>query len=716
MDLTKPALRFGPPALLGAFALFFIQPLMGKALTPQFGGGASVWVTCMVFFQTMLLAGYLLAHAISRLPARRQAGAWIALAAATWGLVLWNASVSGHPFLPAPEWTRSAFTAPVRTLLLTLLRTAGAPFLLLATLSPVLQAWLAQESRDGSPFRYYAISNLGSFLGLFAYPFLAEPLLSTQAQARWLLALMALVTLLMLVAAWHTRRVASDPSPEADDTLDAAEDPAGKHPYGIWILASATGSFLLVAASNAMSSVLSIPLVWIAPLGIYLLTFVLVFDARRNFGRPWHLSALVLAFSACLLFGVLRKAGFDRSPLLAILCFTGAVGTGCLICHGLLHDLRPEPRHLTRFYLLMGLGGALGGWGGALVAPLIFTRLYELPIAAALVTLCSLLWVRHTSTRPSRWLLAPTALLLLASGATLVSIIRTPGFHFRDFFGTMTVRFDGNVKTLYHGKTLHGMELVNHPEIPLTYYSKGSPLGQVMALQRLRKPTLHIGILGLGAGSAAAYGREGDRLRIYEISPTVMDLAGREGAAFETVRRSPAAVVTRLGDGRLLLEEELRQGSNGFDVLLIDAFSGDQVPWHLLTREALQVFLAHLAPDGILVFHVSNPLPIDRLVAANLQALDAWALQLDKTGLQDGDPISRLVYRSSYVLAARDQALVQPNLFALANWGLLPKHPGISVGPKALEKGSRGRAAAKVPAWTDSRNSLSQLLLIRPWD
>jgi hypothetical protein len=463
-----------------------------------------------------------------------------------------------------------------------------------------------------------------------------------------------------------------------------------------------------------MSSVLSIPLVWIAPLGIYLLTFVLVFDARWDFGRPWHLGGLALVFSACLLYGVLRRSGFDRAPTMAILCFTGLVATGCLLCHGLLHRLRPEPQHLTRFYLIMGFGGALGGWTGALAAPVLFTRLYELPLAAALVTLCFLLWVRQEA-RFSRWILAPGAFLFLAGAVALWSIARAPGFHFRDFFGTMTVRFDGNLKLLMHGKTLHGMQIVDHPEIPLTYYSNGSPLGQVMALQRLRKPTLRLGILGLGAGSAAAYAQAGDDLRIYEISPTIIELAGRNGFAFEAVKTTPAHVTTQLGDGRKVLEEELRLGSNRFDVLLVDAFSGDQVPWHLLTREALTLFTAHLAPEGILVFHVSNPLPIDRVLAANIQSLDLWGMELKGTAVEGDFSAKHLILASDYLLIARDHALAQPNLFKMADWAILPTHPGLSVGPKATEKGRRGREAARVPTWTDDRNSLSPLLWMKPF-
>lgn len=712
MNRSDITLRYGAPALVGAFALFFLQPLMGKALTPSLGGGAGVWITCMVFFQTVLLLGYLTTHAITLLPRARQRLVWALLALATWAIVVWNWALSGQPLLPAPVWMEGAARTPIRTLLGVLIRTSGAPFLLLSTLSPLLQAWLAQDSPGKSPFRYYAVSNLGSFLGLLAYPFLAEPLLSTSEQAMALALLLALVTVLVLVAGWVRSATAPEDTPEPTPEPSALAVP---HAVGIWLLASAAGSFLLVAASNAMSSVLSIPMVWIAPLGVYLLTFVLVFDARWDFSRPWRLGGLVLVFSVCLLYGVLRRTGFDRAPTMALVCFTGLVATGCLICHGLLHHLRPAPRDLTRFYLLMGLGGAMGGWAGALAVPLLFTRLYELPLAAALVTLCSLLWVHRSTSQHSRWALAPSALMFVACGVTLWSIAMAPGFHFRDFFGTMRIRFEGPVKILQHGSTIHGVQAIQNPELPLGYYSQGSPLGQVMALQRLRKSSLRIGILGLGAGSAAAYGRAGDDLRIYEISPTIIELAGRNGFAFESVKATPARVTTLLGDGRRVLEEELRQGSNQFDVLLVDAFSGDQIPWHLLTREALETFTAHLAPEGILVFHVSNPLPIDRVLASNVHALDLWGLELNRTAREDQDPHKDLIWNSDYVLIARDQALVQPNLFVMATWAILPAHPGLPIGPKAAEKGRRGLEAARVPAWTDNRNSLGPLLWMKPY-
>lgn len=712
MSSTNPALRYGPPALLGAFALFFLQPLMGKALTPRLGGGAGVWVTCLVFFQTTLLLGYLLAHALTRLPRERQRLAWAGLALAAWVLVVGNWLLSGHPFLPAPEWTASAAQSPILTLLGVLARTAGPPFLLLSTLSPVLQTWLTHEFPSKSPFRYYALSNLGSFLGLLAYPFLAEPLLSTTGQARALVGLLALITLLAL-AAPGTQVTAAPPRPAPGP--EASESaPAERDSLPLWLLGSAAGSLVLVAASNAMSSALSIPMVWIAPLGIYLLTFVLVFDARWEVGRPWRLAGLVLAFTGCLLYGVFRKGGFDRSPVGAILCFSGLVLAGGLVCHGLLHRLRPAAHRLTRFYLVMGLGGALGGWAGALAAPLLFTRLYELPIAASLVALCALLWL-HRSPAPSRWSLAPAGLLLLAVATSLWTVAQEPGFHFRDFFGTMRVRLDGPVKLLQHGSTVHGVQLLGRPDLPLSYYSKGSPLGQVMALQRQRKPHLRLGILGLGAGSAAAYAQAQDDLRIYEISPTILELSGREGVAFETVKASAAQVHALLGDGRRVLEDELRKGSNQFDVLLVDAFSGDQIPWHLLTQEALALFTSHLAPEGILVFHVSNPLPIDRLLAANIQAMGYWGLKLNKTSVEPDDPARGLIRPSIYMLIARDRALVQPNLFRMAEWALIPSEPGLPIGPKAAEKGHRGREAARVSPWTDDRNSLGPLLWMKPY-
>jgi len=403
----------------------------------------------------------------------------------------------------------------------------------------------------------------------------------------------------------------------------------------------------------------------------------------------------------------------------AILCYTGAVFSGCLICHGLLHALRPTPQRLTRFYLLMGLGGALGGWGGAIAAPLIFDRLYEFPIAAAMVALCSLIYFRHSIQKRLRWALAPSVILMSAAALTLCLTAMAPGYHMRDFFGTIVVRAasfpNGRFRTLRHGNTTHGIQIEDHPEIPVSYYSKGSPLGQVMALQRLRKPALRIGIVGLGAGSAAAYGQNGDNLRIYEISPNVVELAGRNGSTFSAVKNSPAQVVTVLGDGRRVLGEELLVGSQQFDVLLVDAFSGDQIPWHLLTQEALSTFLGHLAPDGILAFHVSNPLPINRLLAANIKALDKWGLELNHTYIDPQNPYKALIQRSIYVLIAKDQALVQQDLFRLAAWVVLPVRPGLPIGPKGMEKAELGQRAAQVTAWTDNRNSLSPLLWMKPF-
>lgn len=693
---------------LGAFTLFFIQPLMGKALMPALGGGAAVWVTCLVFFQSLLLLGYLIAHGIIRLRPALQGRAWALLAAGAWLSVALTVHASGTPFLPPPAWTGGATETPVRTLLLTLTRSVGLPFLLLASASPLIQAWFARHRPDQSPFRLYALSNVGSFLGLLAFPFLTEPWLGTRQQA-WLVSfLLAAFTAAMSLAAWWARKgEAGAPEQEGADQ--------GRDPWGSWLLGSAAGALLLVAASNLIGARLTgTPMVWIIPLGLYLLSFTLVFEARWDLVRPLPFSLLSLGVTAGAIL-LMRREVYNHTPL-ALLAIGLAVLGGCSLCHGWIHSLRPSSTRLTRFYLILALGGALGGWAGALGAPLMFPDIHEFPLAVILSVICGLLWLRSHPGIHLR--LGMVAVALVAGLFGTFRDLHQKGRAYRDFFGVVRVNEIQGVKVLLHGQTVHGMEVLQHPEWPLTYYGPRSGLGWAMGIVRQRKASMKIGLVGLGVGSAAAYARPGDMLSLYEISPIILKLAGPEAHAFSRVQRSGAQVRTILGDARATLEAERKEGGNQFDLLCVDAFQGGQIPWHLLTQEALELYLSHLSEDGILVVHATSDLAIDRLVASQARTLGIWALGIYHPSAENPGKTHLHETPSVHILLSRSPACADGNLFRVARWAILPPRPGVPVGPRGQTKGEIGVSLTQgMMTWTDDRNSLGRLMSAkRSWE
>jgi hypothetical protein len=466
---------------------------------------------------------------------------------------------------------------------------------------------------------------------------------------------------------------------------------------------------VLVAITNALSArVAASPLLWIPPLVLYLLTFIVAFGERWDLDRPAILVGAGLVCAGGL--SLLRRFDNTRHEGIFVILALAVLTSACLLCHGFLHARRPAPRHLTRYYLLVALGGALGGTLIGLLAPVLFTRVFETDLALAVVALVGLLWLGAGAWPRQNLLgLAPLA-ILCAAMLDLHHALAAPGYWRRDFFGTVSVQDDGHLRGMFHGNILHGLEVHGRPEQILTYYGPESGLGKAIACQRQRKPRLRIGVVGLGAGNMAAHGRQGDQMRFYEISPLVLRLAGPGGSNFDLLDRCPAQVRVVEGDARLSLEDELRQGSQGFDVLLVDAFNGGQVPWHLLTREALELYLRHLDRDGILVLHLSSVIPLDRLIAATARAMDLWALGIYRPSPADPGPLAPLEANSTYALLARNpEALADNGLFRAASWANVPR--GFQVGPQGTRKAQAGVAyGAGIRPWDDGRNSLIPLL------
>jgi hypothetical protein len=689
---------------IGACLVFAVQPLLGKVLLPWFGGGTSIWTVCLLFFQSVLLLGYLWAHALDRwLIPRRQAQLQLAAVLVSLGLLAGLAWSWPAPIIPGPDWQPTADSRPVWRILLILSVGVGLPSLLLCAASPLLQAWFRDLAPQRRPWTLYALSNAGSLLGLLAYPFLVEPRLDTVAQGRLWSGLYLLFAGGVAACAWPLLRgrltaVAVAAEPEA-----VAPRP-GPVRRLLWLALAATGTVLLLAGTNQMcQEVAVIPFLWVLPLSLYLLTMVLAFSSERGYGRAWAAPLFVLAAAGAVAALYLE---YELDIVWQVVAYAAVVFAGCLLCHGELVRLKPHPRHLTGFYLTMAAGGALGGAAVALLAPLVFDGYWELHLALFGCGALHLLalaadggsWLHGRR----RWLRASgPALVLLGLGGALtahpVLFAEDVVWSQRNFYGVLRVRLTHPGVEQFHahdlidGHILHGYQL-QAPLLrrrPTCYYAPSSGLG--LALQyhprRLAGLPLRVGLVGLGIGTAAAYGRPGDRLRFYEINPAVIRLASGAGGYFSYLQDSPARIEIVPGDARISLERELARGdAQGFDLLAVDAFQSDAIPVHLLTREALAVYLEHLAPDGLLLLHVTN-------LNLNLEPV-----------------VDRLASEFDLVVAVvRDQG---DGWIALrSHWMLLTREPMILAHPEiAARSALPAELPEPAPLWTDRHTSLLPLL------
>jgi SAM-dependent methyltransferase len=591
-------LAVGATIFLSAFLLFLVQPLMAKLILPRFGGSATVWATCLVFFQAALLLGYAAADQLVRRHTKGLALLHIALLSGS--LALLPIGV-GRVDAPAGD--------PSLQVLLLLAGGIGLPFVLLAMTSPLLQAWMAGGARN--PYRLFAISNLASLAALASYPWLLEPWLPVGAQALWWSAGYAgYVLLLGTMAALRWRRPAADdrsalPVQRRPDAGDAPRAGA----LASWIALAALASFQLVAVTNHLTqNVPSMPMMWVLPLVIYLVTFVLCFDNDRWYRPAGYASALVVSIAAMSWALLNRSIAHDLA--LQSLVFGPALFACCMFCHGELAASRPAPAHLSRFYLCVALGGAVGGALVALAAPLLLPANFEVESGLVLIA-GALLW--RGRARGAAWALAAALALLvalIASGQRVRTATENVVAMHRNFYGVVRVREYGSAahpathrRTLAHGGILHGEQYIapDRRRRPTSYYTVSSGIGRLLgALQAQGTPAMQVGLVGLGTGTLATYGRAGDHYTFFEIDPAIVDTA-REHFTF--LGDSAAAVDVIVGDGRLRLQQ---QPVGRFDVLAIDAFSGDSIPAHLLTREALALYASRLRDNGVIALHVSN--------------------------------------------------------------------------------------------------------------
>ena len=593
-------LPYAGTIFLSAFLLFLVQPIIAKQILPWFGGSAAVWTTCLVFFQSILLAGYAYADLGTRLGPRRQTLLHVALLAL---------SLLTLPILAGEGWKPQGDEEPISRILLLLLVTIGLPYFLLSTTTPLLQSWYWRRFQSAVPYRLFALSNFASLLALLGFPVLFEPWLElTELGWTWS-AVYALFVAVCAATGWASLRAAgaaaAAQSGGAAPGAAAAEDAApGVGRQLMWLALSGMGSVMLLAVTNHVTqNIASVPFMWVVPLSLYLLTFILCFDHPRWYVRP--------LFAVLLL--VLLPVMAWKIPSLdlrtATLVYFGGLFVACMFCHGEMARLKPSPRHLTRFYLMMSVGGALGAVLVAIVAPLTLEGYFELNIALVVLGLLLAVAMRGHWLLPGLASCAVTAWFAVTGAQAYAAGTRVME---RDFYGVVRTR-DGNAegvgyRMMFHGGIMHGGQLLGEAfrNTPSDYFGPGSGYGRLFtALNEQRPGPRKIGIIGLGAGVVAAYGRAGDDIVFYEISPKVVEIEKRE---FTFLRDTPARVApVVMGDGRLSLERELSsQGSRGYDVLGIDAFSGDSIPMHLITREALQLYVKHLAPDGVLVFQATN--------------------------------------------------------------------------------------------------------------
>jgi SAM-dependent methyltransferase len=671
----RNATLFGTTIFVSAFLLFSVEPLVAKRILPWFGGSAAVWSTCLVFYQTALLIGYLYARWLT--------GYFEPRAQSTIHILLLAASLIFLPIGPGERWKPGASQDPTWLILGMLTVSIGLPFIVLSATSPLLQHWLARAGGK-APYRLFALSNLASFAALLSYPFAIEPVLDARAQSVYWSVAYVIFTLLCGMTAWQSR---TDP---LETRTEARLDKAPHARQAYWFALAACGSMLLLSVTNHITAnVAAVPLLWVLPLAIYLLTFVLAFATKKAYKRAMWLRVLALALGT---FGYaiwdiriveIVQVGLPTSLLSLFAC--------CMFCHGELSRLRPDARNLTEFYVVLSVGGAAGAIFVGLVAPRIFGGIYELPISLILTAALALLLTWREGAWPIRLLwIAVTASMVVILAANVKAYHENALSVRRSFYGSLRVvqsRHPGErqTRTLYHGTIEHGEQFLLPPFRlrPTTYYGPDSGIG--MVLRECLKTPRRVGIVGLGVGTIAAYGQPGDTFRFYEINRQVVDIAE---SLFFYLRETHANVQISEGDARLSLE---RENAPPYDALALDAFSGDAIPVHLLTKEALSLYLKHLKPEGVLAFHVSN------------QYLDLAPVIRQ---LAEGAGYQAMLVKSQ---GDDDQQVLPTDWVLVTNNGAVLKNADVTMHSRPIA------SRAGLRPWTDDYNNLFQILRPPHW-
>jgi len=669
-------LLFALTIFTSAFLLFLVQPVIAKEILPWFGGSAAVWTTCLVFFQAALLAGY----AYADLVVRRASPTRQALLHST----LLVASLVVLPIVPAAFWKPTGSENPAAWILGLLAVTIGLPYFLLSTTSPLLQSWFARAYPGRNPYRLFALSNLASLVALLAYPFAIEPWIPTRMQAHAWSVGYVLFAALCIAVAWRNR-AAGTVSIAASRTNARPAAPPSIGRQLLWCSLAATSSVLLLSVTTHITqNVAAVPLLWVVPLTIYLATFILCFESSRLYPRE-----TLLPIAAAAL-GVMAWSLADPSLTHELWLQLGVFGIGlfvvCMFCHGELARSKPPPRYLTRFYLMVSLGGAAGAALVGIVAPLVLPAHFELAIGL-IGAACLLAW--QVRGEP----LVFGALALIAGVATtgcaiwhVVDFYDSTILTARNFYGVLRVQESGSSDASHHrslvsGTIMHGLQY-DAPQFrrePTSYYTTTSGIGRLLETLHPRMDPLRVGVIGLGTGTLAAYGTPGDLYRFYDINPAVIAIARRD---FTYLADSEAHIETPLGDARLSLE---REPPADLDILAVDAFSSDAIPVHLITSEALALYAKHLRPGGVVAFHVTNRfLDLVPVVAGIAAANGMEAVWIHDEGE------AALANRSDWVLVSKNHALL--------------------ASPRIADAATPIDAHADWRVWTDDFNNLFEVL------
>lgn len=625
---------------LSAFLLFLVQPMAARQLLPILGGSAAVWTTCLVFFQSALVLGYMYANTVAnKLRPRSQAMTHIALLTCAIAML----GVHMHANAWAATWH------PMLTVLFLLTVIVGLPYLALSATTPLLQSWYAGSFQSSMPYRFFALSNAGALLALLSYPLLFEPHLTLKSQTRLWSGGFFFFAVLCAGVAWSARRTLPPlPSPPVPKTNQARSNRV------LWILLPACSSLLLCAFTNHLSqNVAAIPLLWILPLSAYLLSFIVAFHSPRAYPR-WlilRFAALALAIIGYVIHDVHTSLPIQISvPLYCISLFVL-----CFFFHGEVYRLRPPQHQATQFYLLLSLGSALGAIFVGIIAPLAFRANYELAIglilsaALGLVVTWSLGWMARCF-----WIIGTLALVVVAM-MQAHAWEQNALLEIRSFYGSLRVTETHwppqaeTARSLYHGTIQHGAQFFGNGMRmqPVTYYGPESGVGLALRLCCAEQPH-RVAIVGLGAGGLAAYGKSGDTFCFYEIDPLVERIARH---LFTYLRETPAQVKVLLGDARFSISHE---HGDPYSVIVLDAFSGDAVPVHLLTQQAMDLYRRRLTPDGIIAVHISSQyLDLEPVLAREAQQAGMHAVTVHSKGNE-----AKGIFNADWVLLTNNTAFL----------------------------------------------------------
>jgi hypothetical protein len=715
---------------LGAFLVFQVQPLLGKYILPWFGGSPGVWTTCLLFFQVMLLAGYGYAHFVVLKISPKAQGILHG------GLLL--LSLALLPVTPDESWKVANLENPTWWIFALLTVTVGGPYVLLSATAPLIQSWFVRKYVARSPYRLYALSNVGALLALLSYPTLIEPQFAVDWQS-WMWSSVYIVFAGVCVAcAWQAWRgdVVSTPLGAQDEqrnpeSCDLADTSGGKLRYAFiatWLCLAATGTVMLMATTNQMcQDIASVPFLWVLPLALYLLTFIICFDHDRWYHRGvWTtlmivgvvLATLTLRSANVNLFGWQVDFNFKGHAGWQIAILSFAMFSCVMCCHGELVRLRPPSRDLTLFYLMISTGGALGGVFVAIVAPIIFDRFWEIYLglfgSCLIVYMAQLLAKAKEGSDETPWTrvrvaFVSCAAIFVLAATTYVFFSRSQhvadGFVHRErnFYGILRVEPSHepdkkNVRKLFfHGSELHGSQYLDasRRELPTAYYTPRSGVGVAIAAQRRlsqHNGKLRIGAIGLGAGAISAYAQEGDYWRYYEINPAVIRIAREHFSFLGNAKLRGADNEVYLGDARVVLEQQLLSDMpQEFDLLVVDAFAGDSVPMHLLTRECFDLYRRHLAPGGLIAVHISN-----------------WTLKLESVvrgaAQEGGDAVVYIYHSPTETEKSRDPSIMP------SKWTFLSKDAAVFNIPEFQLVTTPWPKDTKPLLWTDDFSSLLKIV------